>query len=81
MEMGVNHPTLWSFITCLQKVQADMDRQSSNSQANRTNQCNPNHQPTGQGRPSAYQGSQDRANVNNHGNQLNPNNDRYVQKK
>ncbi|KAL5234907.1 hypothetical protein ACI65C_002317 [Semiaphis heraclei] len=56
----------------------NMDRQSSNSQANRTNQCNPNHQATGQGRPSAYQGSQDRANVNNHGNQLNPNNDRYV---
>jgi len=58
-----------------------MDHQSSNTQANRTNQCNPNHQSTGQGRPAAYQGSQDRANVNNHGNQLNPNNERYVQKK
>ncbi|KAE9525972.1 hypothetical protein AGLY_013914 [Aphis glycines] len=25
MEMGVNHPTSWSLITCLQKVQADRD--------------------------------------------------------
>jgi len=25
MEMGVNHPSLWSFITCLQKEQAGRD--------------------------------------------------------
>jgi len=57
-----------------------MDRQT-NSQQNYEKQCNPNHKPTGAGRPAAYQGSQQTANVNNHGNQLNPNNERYVQKK
>lgn len=57
-----------------------MDRQT-NSQQNYEKQCNPNHKPTGPGRPAAYQGSQQTANVNNHSNQLNPNNERYVQKK
>jgi len=66
---------------------SEMDRQRANNQqanhqqANRTNQCNPTHEKTGQGRPAAYQGSQDRANINNHANQGNPNNQRYGQNK
>lgn len=57
-----------------------MDRQNQ-AQDNRSNQCNPNHAPTGPGRQGAYQGSQEKANRDNHGNQLNPNNERFVQKK
>lgn len=45
--------------------------------ANRPNQCNPNHQITGQGHPAAYQGKGDKADRDNHGNQLNPNNSQY----
>jgi len=56
-----------------------MDRQ--NAQNNRVNQCNPNHPSDGPGRPSNYQGATDKSNLNNHANQLNPNNDRYVEKK
>ncbi|XP_022175694.1 GATA zinc finger domain-containing protein 14-like [Myzus persicae] len=64
-----------------------MDRQNINNQqanhqsSNRTNQCNPNHLPTGQGHPAAYPGSQDKANLNNHANQKNPNNQNYAQQK
>ncbi|CAL8123987.1 unnamed protein product [Orchesella dallaii] len=52
-------------------------RQQASQQGNRTNQCNPNHQPTGQGRSSSYQGSGTRSDLSNHSNQMNPNNTRY----
>lgn len=44
---------------------------------NRTNQCNPNHQPTGPGHQAGYQGAGTKPDLNNHANQLNPNNGLY----
>lgn len=46
-------------------------------QGNRTNQCNPNHGPTGPGRNSGYGGSGTKADLGNHANQGNPNNPNY----
>ncbi|XP_001605821.1 uncharacterized protein LOC100119759 [Nasonia vitripennis] len=43
--------------------------------ANRTNQCNPNHQSTGPGHKAEYQGAQ--SNRDNRSNQLNPNNPEF----
>jgi len=48
---------------------------------NKPKQCNPKHQPTGPGHQRGYQGYGDKADKDNHGNQLNPNNERYVPKK
>lgn len=48
---------------------------------NRDNQCNPNHKQTGPGHPAAYQGSRDKANIDNHAQQLNPNNEKFVPRK
>ena len=45
--------------------------------ANRTNQCNPTHTPSGPGHKAGYQGAGNKADLNNHGNQLNPNNPSY----
>lgn len=44
---------------------------------NRTNQCNPNHGPTGPGHQAAYGGAGTKADLDNHGNQLNPNHGQY----
>lgn len=44
---------------------------------NRTNQCNPTHTPTGPGRNSGYGGAGTRSDLNNHSNQMNPNNSNY----
>lgn len=54
-----------------------MDKNYQASQDNRTNQCNPTHQPTGPGRSAAYGGAGTRADLNNHANQMNPNNPSY----
>lgn len=51
--------------------------QASADQANRANQCNPNHTISGPGRSSAYQGSGTPADLINHSNQMNPDNWRY----
>lgn len=45
--------------------------------ANRTNQCNPTHKPTGPGHQAAYQGNTTPQAINNHANQMNPNNPNY----
>ncbi|KAK7791146.1 hypothetical protein R5R35_008578 [Gryllus longicercus] len=47
------------------------------AQGNRTNQCNPNHSRTGPGHNAGYHGTSTRADLNNHSNQMNPNNPRY----
>lgn len=44
----------------------------------RSKQCNPEHKPTGEGRPRAYQGDRSQANLDNHSNQLNSNNEKYT---
>lgn len=44
---------------------------------NRTNQCNPNHQPSGPGRTAGYGGEGTKSDLNNHTNQENPNNTNY----
>ena len=49
--------------------------------ANRPNQCNPTHVKSGPGHDARYQGAQDKANLDNHGNQLNPNNERFQPRK
>jgi hypothetical protein len=48
---------------------------------NRSRQCDPEHKSSGPGRPAAYQGDRSQANLDNHSNQLNPNNQNYQQKK
>lgn len=47
------------------------------NQANRTNQCNPNHAPTGPGHQAGYQGGTGKATMDNKSNQQNPNNSSY----
>lgn len=44
-------------------------------------QKNPNHKPTGPGKPKGYDGDGTQADRDNHGDQLNPNNDEYKEKK
>jgi len=46
------------------------------AQANRTNQCNPNHKDSGPGHKAGYHGAVDKADLDNHGQQCNPNNDK-----
>jgi len=41
---------------------------------NRANQLNPNHVPSGPGRPAGYRGLGTQTDLNNHANQMNPNN-------
>ena len=48
-----------------------------NAERNRTNQCNPDHKPTGPGHKSGYQGTATKADLDNHSNQRNPNNPNY----
>ena len=40
---------------------------------NRANQLNPNHVPSGPGRPAGYHGAGTKFDLDNHANQLNPN--------
>lgn len=47
------------------------------SQGNRTNQCNPSHTPTGPGHNAGYGGTGTKADLDNHSNQMNPNNSNY----
>ena len=42
--------------------------------ANRTNQCNPTHTPSGPGHKTGYSGTSDKTDLDNHSDQLNPNN-------
>jgi len=42
--------------------------------ANRTNQCNPTHTPSGPGHKTGYPGKGDKEDLDNHAKQLNPNN-------
>lgn len=44
---------------------------------NRTDQCNPDHKPTGPGHEAGYKGTGTKEDKDNHGNQLNPNNPEY----
>jgi len=46
---------------------------------NRANQLNPNHAPSGPGRPAGYRGTGTKFDLDNHANQLNPNNPLYQQ--
>ncbi|KAF6206497.1 hypothetical protein GE061_017730 [Apolygus lucorum] len=55
-----------------------MDKQA---QDNRTKQCNPTHTPTGPGHAAGYQGAGTKSDVDNHANQLNPNNPQYQSRK
>lgn len=48
---------------------------------NRANQCNPEHKQTGPGRPAGYQGSREKANLDNHAEQRNPNNEKFIPRK
>jgi len=43
------------------------------AQRNRTNQCNEKHPTTGPGRPHGYQGTGDKADLDNHAKQKDPN--------
>lgn len=54
-----------------------MDRQ----QQNRTDQCNPNNPQTGAGHNKGYHGEATKADLDNHGKQLNPNNTNCQPKK
>lgn len=49
------------------------------AQANRTNQCNPTHAPTGPGHEAGYKGTGTKADLDNHSNQKNPNNKNFKQ--
>lgn len=48
-------------------------------QGNRTNQCNPTHTPTGPGHQAGYKGQEGKADLDNHGQQMNSNNPKYGQ--
>ncbi|CAD6238351.1 GSCOCG00008440001-RA-CDS [Cotesia congregata] len=48
--------------------------------ANRTNQCNPNHAPTGPGHQAGYHGSGTTSDRNNHSRQCNPQDIKYGKK-
>lgn len=51
---------------------------SDNIKDNKANVANPNNPAGGIGnRPAAYQGSKDKSNLDNHGQQKNPNNPKY----
>jgi len=49
----------------------------SKQQANRTNQCNPTHTPSGPGHQAGYKGDGTKADLDNHANQKNPNHPEY----
>ncbi|GLH07860.1 Uncharacterized protein GBIM_13264 [Gryllus bimaculatus] len=64
-------------IFVLISVPGTADHMDKATQDNRTNQCNPNHSPTGPGHKSGYQGTGTKADLDNHSKQLNPNNPQY----
>ncbi|KYN18998.1 hypothetical protein ALC57_08671 [Trachymyrmex cornetzi] len=49
----------------------------SKDTANRTNQRNPTHTPSGPGHKAGYTGTGDKADLDNHSNQFNENNKSY----
>lgn len=51
------------------------------TEANRTNQMNPTHKPTGPGHDAGYKGNTEKATMDNKSNQGNPNNDASKGKK
>lgn len=51
------------------------------AEGNRTNQANPTHTKSGPGHQAGYHGSGTKADKDNHGKQLNPNNAEYGKKK
>lgn len=51
------------------------------NQANRANQCNPNHPKDGPGRDAGWKGNTEKAAMDNKANQANPNNDASKGKK
>jgi len=55
-----------------------MDKQS---QDNRADQMNPNHESSGPGHESGYHGSGTTADLDNHANQMNSNNDAHSSSK
>jgi len=59
------------FVPPTKKGTRKMNKQTMD---NKANQQNPNHSASGQGRAAGYRGAGTRADLNNHANQLNPNN-------
>lgn len=51
------------------------------SEKNRTNQSNPTHEKSGPGHETGYKGDGSKPDLDNHGNQLNPNHPEYKGKK
>jgi hypothetical protein len=51
------------------------------SQDRYADQCNPKHASTGPGHPHGYQGSKEQDDLDNHSNQKNSNNWRYLPQK
>ncbi|XP_043464748.1 uncharacterized protein LOC122500088, partial [Leptopilina heterotoma] len=49
--------------------------------SNRTNQCNPNHPSTGPGHQAGYHGAGTKADLDNRGRQMNPQDSKYTQRK
>lgn len=47
------------------------------TKANRTNQKNPTHEPSGPGKKAGYQGSTEKSTMDNKSNVANPNNEAY----
>lgn len=55
-----------------------MDKEA---QDNRRDQCNKDHKPTGPGHDAGYPGKGDKPDLDNHSNQLNPNNPEHKDNK
>ncbi|KYN37362.1 hypothetical protein ALC56_08265 [Trachymyrmex septentrionalis] len=58
----------------LKPVTHVIKQMDSKDVANRTNQCNPTHTPSGPGHKAGYTGKGDKADLDNHAKQLDPNN-------
>ncbi|XP_063695805.1 uncharacterized protein LOC134827164 isoform X2 [Culicoides brevitarsis] len=62
---------------CSENSASRLQSDFSAEERNRTNQCNPTHKPTGPGHRAGYHGAGTKADLDNHADQLNPNNDKY----